>query len=158
MKREISPTVTQTQQKSSDTSVPENTYLKTAPDGISLSPHFKSITGKMKWLKMPVYSHQIVSQRCLYFVIIIGIEVKAIYLSAIIFFNHTMLAKTFWHFHQAIYTINIIFGSQPPQLNIKIILSHVYDQNCQTYGRYYIPFKKGIEYVLIQLFILGVYQ
>lgn len=69
-----------------------------------------------------------------------------------------MLAKTFWHLHQAIYIIIIIFGSQPPQLNIEIILSHVYDQNCQTYGRHYIPFKKGIGYVLIQLFILEVFQ
>lgn len=44
MKRKITQIVTQTQQKSSDTSVPENTYLKIAPDGIIVSPHFKSIT------------------------------------------------------------------------------------------------------------------
>ena len=68
-----------------------------------------------------------------------------------------MLAKTFWRFHQAIYIMIHFLNLQPSQLNIKIILLHVYDQNCRTYGRHYIPLRKSLGYVLIQFFVLGAY-
>lgn len=53
------------------------------------------------------------------------------------------LTKAFWHLQQAIYMVIIIFGLHSQLTKTKIMVSHVYDQNCHTWQTLYTLLKKA---------------